>query len=128
MNEHADTVGGNIPLDTQPQAPAERAPRVVIIQGPDKGKVFPLSAPRTIVGRAKAAAIALNDDRVSRRHCVLVVEDGVASVVDLGSRNGTRVDGREVRKAVLSEALPVRVGKTTFRVLLDGASDLTEAP
>lgn len=52
-----------------------------------------LSEAETVVGRDSGCALTIDDDLVSRRHATFSVTDGGVQVVDLGSRNGTRVNG-----------------------------------
>jgi pSer/pThr/pTyr-binding forkhead associated (FHA) protein len=51
---------------------------------------------RALLGRGSESDVTLNDDRVSRRHALLWREAGVVYLRDLGSSNGTRVNGRRV--------------------------------
>jgi len=68
------------------------------------------------VGRTAPADIVLSDSEVSRAHCLVTVEDGQLMVADLGSTNGTYVDGTKVEGAV---PLPVgsilQIGKRTLQ-------------
>jgi diguanylate cyclase (GGDEF)-like protein len=73
------------------QAPAEWA--LVAYAGAALGRVFPLRAGLVIVGRAPDAGVVLLDGEVSRHHAQLRVEEGHVQVEDLGSTNGTRVNG-----------------------------------
>jgi diguanylate cyclase (GGDEF)-like protein len=73
------------------QAPAEWA--LVAYAGASLGRVFPIQAGLVILGRAPDAGIALLDGEVSRYHARIRVEEGNVQVEDLGSTNGTRVNG-----------------------------------
>jgi len=73
------------------QAPAEWA--LVAYAGAALGRVFPIPAGLVILGRAPDAGIALLDGEVSRYHARIRVEEGHVQVEDLGSTNGTRVNG-----------------------------------
>lgn len=68
-----------------------------------------------LIGRAGDCDVQLFDKGVSRRHaCVLEQEDGSVLLRDLGSSNGTLVDGQPVREVVLAEGAQVEIGDTTF--------------
>lgn len=60
--------------------------------------------------------IVLSDGSVSRTHCLLFVDKGKASVADLMSTNGTKVNGATIRDVVLAPGDVVHVGKTKLRV------------
>ncbi len=77
------------------QAPAEWA--LVAYAGAALGRVFPIRAGMVILGRAPDAGIALLDGEVSRYHARFRVEEGHVQVEDLGSTNGTRVNGELIR-------------------------------
>jgi len=77
------------------QAPAEWA--LVAYAGAALGRVFPIQAGLVILGRAPDAGIALLDGEVSRYHARIRVEEGHVQIEDLGSTNGTRVNGELIR-------------------------------
>ncbi|MBI4821645.1 MAG: FHA domain-containing protein [Deltaproteobacteria bacterium] len=63
--------------------------------------------------------IRIDDEKVSRAHAMVFVDDDGPSVVDLGSTNGTRVNGDRVEDAELSEGDIVHIGKTRFVVKIE---------
>jgi signal transduction histidine kinase len=65
----------------------------MVLQGPDKGRRFELPDEKALVGR-ESRQLPLTDNTVSRRHCELVPTDGHWAVQDLGSANGTYVNGQ----------------------------------
>src|SRR5690606_30771270 len=68
------------------------------------------------VGRQLGNFITLKDDQISRFHCVIEFKRGVLGVRDLGSRNGTYVNGQKISAKRLKDGDKVRVGKTEFVV------------
>ncbi|MEU6992365.1 FHA domain-containing protein [Streptomyces sp. NPDC046465] len=110
-------------------APAEPGPELAgaaaqlhVVAGPDAGGVHLLHGGRIQVGRSADADVALDDPDVSRLHCsVTLAQDGRVTVTDLGSTNGTAVDGREVsgRPTGLSPGSMLRIGESALR-LTDG--------
>jgi diguanylate cyclase (GGDEF)-like protein len=80
------------------QSPAEWA--LVAYAGAALGRVFPLIRGEVIVGRAPKSGVALLDGEVSRHHVRIQVEEGRVQVEDLGSTNGTRVNGVLLRGQV----------------------------
>jgi ABC transport system ATP-binding/permease protein len=76
------------------------------------------AGPRLSIGRDPANDLVLPDPNVSRFHAELVRRDGRVEVVDLGSRNGTRVGGELVERAVLGDGGALGIGP--YRLVLDG--------
>ncbi len=91
-------------------------------RGPGAGSRFLLDSDVTVAGRHPDADIFLDDVTVSRRHAEFV-RDGVAFAVrDLGSLNGTYVDGERIDVVPLSDGVEVQIGKyrlTFFASRLD---------
>jgi diguanylate cyclase (GGDEF)-like protein len=79
-------------------APAEWA--LVAYAGAALGRVFPIHPGLVVVGRAPDSGVALLDGEVSRHHAQIRVEMGRVLVEDLGSTNGTRVNGELIRELV----------------------------
>lgn len=70
-----------------------------------------------VIGRAEGTALRLVADGVSRHHAKIVAHgDGTVSVLDLGSTNGTFLNGRKVDAAVLREGDELRVGQVVLRI------------
>jgi pSer/pThr/pTyr-binding forkhead associated (FHA) protein len=67
----------------------------------DGGPPLELDKDLTLVGRGEDCDVRLDHKSVSKQHCVLVRTEGLILVRDLGSTNGTRVNGQRVRRAAL---------------------------
>jgi hypothetical protein len=76
------------------------------------GKPHELAKPRVVLGRSKEADIRVPDENVSRRHAELRLEDDGYWIVDLGSTNGTVVNGKRVDRARLQDADRITLGST----------------
>ena len=100
---------------TPPAAPppASRPPAEVVLEV--NGTRHPV-VDRVVVGRGTEADLRINDPGVSRRHAELRREAGDLVVEDLGSTNGTLVDGERVERRRLSDGATVRVGHTDLVV------------
>ena len=72
----------------------------------------------TLVGRKEDCDLRLDHKSVSKLHCVLVKTDGLLLVRDLGSTNGTRVNGQRIRRAALLPNDQVTIAGFKFRVHL----------
>jgi pSer/pThr/pTyr-binding forkhead associated (FHA) protein len=96
------------------ERPADLA--LEIVDGPDAGRRFPLRGTLEI-GRDPDGGVVLADDQVSRRHARVVEESGHAVVSDLGSRNGTFVNGQELHgPARLDPGDHLLLGVTVFEL------------
>ena len=85
---------------------------LLVLQGPDKGRRFELPDAPALVGR-ESRQLPLSDNTVSRRHCELVPENGEWLLRDLGSANGSYVNGiRVVANTTLKLGDQIRVGRT----------------
>ena len=90
-----------------------RALRLTIRAGEARGESVVLDEGRVVLGRAEDCELVVPDPRVSRRHAAVEPRpDGRASLVDLGSGNGTFVDGHRVQTAVLEGHEQIQVGDT----------------
>jgi signal transduction histidine kinase len=90
-------------------------PRLIVVRGVDEGKQFDLTAPAVTVGRHSANAVALHDTQVSRRHLELrALPAGGYELFDLGSGNGTLVNGRPVQSAALRSGDSIALGQSVL--------------
>ncbi len=101
------------------------SPRLLVStpDGRDGGatqRTFPLTSPLTILGRGTDCDLRLVDQGVSRHHAEIRVEDGDVVLVDLGSTNGTFVDGQPIRRISLTDGTRVTLGRTTLVFRRDG--------
>ena len=93
-------------------------PSLSIIKGPQTGMSFDLDHPIITIGRDPANSVFLNDMTVSRRHARMDLSNlsnGLVTIEDLGSLNGTWVDGAIISRAALSDGATVQIG--TFRMV-----------
>lgn len=86
---------------------------LVVLQGTNVGEMHKLEGPEVVIGRAQSASIRLNDDGISRRHCRILSIGGQVIIEDLGSANGTLVNGELVQHYGLKEGDKIRLGATT---------------
>lgn len=92
---------------------------VTVVSGQDRGLSIELDgaqASRTLVGVSPACPLRLTDSLVSRRHAAFEVEADGLRVQDLGSKNGTIVNGLRIEGALLAGGEVIRVGSTMLRV------------
>jgi len=91
-----------------------RAPLVLEVNG----TMHPLEPPGLVIGRGSEADLRVNDPGVSRRHVEIRVDVSGrqlrVSAADLGSTNGTLIDGRRVAEARLDDGSTVKIGNTVI--------------
>ncbi len=99
-------------------------PRLLVLSGPLKDSIIPLSEGEVTIGREASNGIAIVDPSVSRKHCLLSSQGGRYRVRDLESRNGTLVNGAAVEEHWLQHGDEIAAGDSSFLFLLE-AEDLT---
>lgn len=87
------------------------------------GKRYPITKSRTIIGRGSDADITVDDTGTSRKHVEVLWDGKRAQVNDLGSTNGSQLNGAPVMKAPLTPDSVITIGRTriVFRVLAQSA-------
>jgi hypothetical protein len=91
---------------------------LVVNRGSDEGVRFTLDADIVQAGRHPESDIFLDDITVSRRHAEFVTMDGITTVRDVGSLNGTYVNRKRIDEARLSSGDEVQIGKFKLLYLL----------
>jgi len=100
--------------------------RLTVVLGPDVGMTFTAVAPRAVLGTDESADLVLSDRRVSRFHCEITIEAGRAMLHDLGSGNGTRINGVDMINGDLDPGALITLGGSEVR--FDLATDSVEVP
>jgi len=87
------------------------------------GKRYPLKKGRTVIGRGSDADITIPDTGTSRKHVEIAWDGTRGQVTDLGSTNGSKLNGQPVTQAVLQPDSVIEIGRTriVFRVLAQAA-------
>jgi len=113
---------GSAPAQSRPNVPAAPSRQPVRLQPvlDIDGQRYSLNAPSIVLGRSSEADILIEDTGVSRRHLEIRTENGVTSAVDLGSTNGSYVNGQKVSGSTeLTDGSTITMGRTKiiFRLL-----------
>ena len=105
---------------TEQTPPANDGPKragvayLVVVQGVQTGEMFALAKGPTVLGRGVYADLRLGDDGVSRRHAVVMLDGEVAMLRDLGSANGTFLNGKRIcDRMLLAEGDKISIGGRT---------------
>jgi hypothetical protein len=120
-----DQGGGYPPYGQQPGGYAPGGPPM---GGPGRnarlvsndGRTYPLSVGSTVIGRGDQANLRLPDVGISRRHARLDFDGGQVVLTDLGSTNGTSVNGQRVSAVALNPGDMIQIGTTTLTFRVDG--------
>src|SRR6478735_4897609 len=86
-----------------------------VIGGHDRGKRFELNLPQMHIGRGADQDVVLSDIAVSRRHVTVHQEGARYRIRDLGSGNGTLVNGQRVDSHILVDGAHIEIGQTVMR-------------
>jgi pSer/pThr/pTyr-binding forkhead associated (FHA) protein len=107
-------------------APAPPA-RLIMISPPAPGAEFAFHRTKTRIGRAEDLEICVNHRSISREHAEFVRDGDRIQLVDLGSANGTRVNGRDVTDAHVSAGDVIEFGQVRFRFVGEGEAYVFDA-
>jgi len=94
---------------------SQKTPTLMVLNGADEGKVFKINQPAMSMGREKTVHISLNDQTVSRKHCLLIQSAGGITLVDLESSNGTHVNNQRIEKKKLENGDKITIGHTILK-------------
>ena len=95
-------------------------PKLVVLAGPRCGETISIEASTTI-GRDASSQLCIPDHLISRRHCAVELTEGRCTLRDLGSSNGTYVNGMPVRERRLAHGDRIRAGDSVLLFLNAGA-------
>jgi transcriptional regulator with GAF, ATPase, and Fis domain len=98
-------------------------PRVSGISGPFQGATFSLACGELSIGRDPSNHVWITDPALSRQHCLLTRKGDQFIIRDLGSRNGTSVNGMAVDEVQLQHGDQISVGTSVFMFLLEGGEE-----
>jgi diguanylate cyclase (GGDEF)-like protein len=108
-------------------ASSRRAATVVVVQGPDLGRHFPLRRNRVVLGRGESADIILQDKEISRAHAAIegmrLGDETLFRLVDLGSTNHVFVNGQQAESHLLADGDKIRLGGVVLKFELHDAID-----
>ncbi len=90
--------------------------RLIVETGPDRGTVVDLAG-EIVIGRGPDCQLRLSDQSASTRHCSVRVDGDRVEIRDLGSTNGTRVDGAKIEgPRTIADGSAISIGDSTIRL------------
>jgi len=110
--EH-QAVGSQTPL------PSDLRARLMAISGPDEGASFPITKTPVRIGRGRNNDLVLGDARSSADHAELIWDSGEFRIRDMGSTNGTQLNGSQDTEYAVQDGDQIRVGRTTLMLVLE---------
>ena len=104
------------------------AAELKVVGGKHAGQVIPLNRRKFLIGREQDCQLRPNSDMVSRHHCVFSVDDYSVRLRDLGSTNGTLVNGERIRKeTVLAAGDRIVIGNLDFELVVRAGIAVSES-
>jgi pSer/pThr/pTyr-binding forkhead associated (FHA) protein len=98
--------------------------KLLVVRGQPQGKLLVFPSGDYVIGRGDECHIRPNSSWVSRQHCILHVSEECVTLKDLGSTNGTLINGRRVMgERELSDGDHVQIGPLVFKLSV-GAADV----
>jgi type III secretion system (T3SS) inner membrane Yop/YscD-like protein len=88
-----------------------------VLEGQEKGTIYPMHKPRITIGRANSDVI-INDMLSSRIHCAVEISDRTVLLRDLESTNGTLVKGEPIQTALLTNGSVFQIGAHSFQLVI----------
>ena len=95
---------------------SDRHPYLVLFIGKDGGHRYKLKRGKMTAGRSSQADITIDDQRISRIHCVFEWVGDTIMVEDKGSTNGIFYDSKKVTSAVLQPGFPIQLGQSVMKI------------
>jgi len=90
---------------------------LTVERGPAKGQEIPLKKQKTVLGKSEQCDVRIMSSVTSRRHCEISIEKDFVSLKDLGSRNGTLLNGKRIGEdSFLADGDEIVVGDAVFKV------------
>jgi diguanylate cyclase (GGDEF)-like protein len=96
------------------KAPKRDRPYFIVLAGSNLGRMFRIEGGEVVLGRATTATIRLEDDGISRNHAKVVMRGDDLWIEDLGSQNGTFINGERISAQALKDGDKIQVGATTI--------------
>jgi pSer/pThr/pTyr-binding forkhead associated (FHA) protein/uncharacterized protein involved in exopolysaccharide biosynthesis len=127
-DEGSDTLERRLDIVVTQGTPSPGSSFLLVVAGENAGKLFPLNKPVLLIGRSPNADIRINEKAVSHHHARLHLDNGVCTLRDLESTNGTFVNNELIAGSVrLRGGDALGVGSTTFTYLAgtESSSDQT---
>lgn len=113
------------PTSTDTTNPKPKIPCLVVLEGTSTGEVYKLEKLPVILGRDAKCSIVILEEGVSRQHARIEKKDKSYVLADLGSTNGTYINGVPIQQTILNEGDKIRLGDILLKFSLQDAIDVS---
>ena len=93
---------------------------LILLKNGIQHRVLTLPAPNAVLGREHGCNLRIPVISVSRKHCQISLKNDALTIRDLGSRNGTRLNGKTVKEAKLKAGDCIKIGPVQFLCQING--------
>jgi len=119
IDEDSKTKIGKQALETKP--PQDLRAVVRVLEGNEKGMDFEIKESPTFIGRDRLAGVPLSDPKISRQHATIFYEKNQFNLKDLGSTNGTILNGTQIIETPLNDGDMLQIGDTICQFIVQPA-------
>ncbi len=112
---------------TPPKSSGKPQITITILAGPEQGHIFKIARPSTTLGRSNTCEVMITDPLVSRQHCQILLGMGGISLRDLGSTNGTFLNGARVTESPLRNQDVISIGGTRLRFAVEVSKETVDS-
>jgi Protein of unknown function (DUF3662)/FHA domain len=102
------------PEKVEPAGAAAAPAATLVVREDGRERTVPLELETATIGRLPECEVVLKDRGASRRHAQISLKDGAATLTDLGSTNGTQVNGHTVQRVQLDDGDRITIGTTVL--------------
>lgn len=120
------SIPGRIVL-TPPKSTGKPQITITVLAGPEQGQVFKIARPTTTLGRSNTCEVVISDPLVSRQHCQILLGMGGINLRDLGSTNGSFLNGVRVTESPLRNQDVISLGGTRLRFAVEVSKDTLDS-
>lgn len=100
-----------------------------VVGGKHGGREIKINVPEFVIGRGEKAQLRTSSDLISREHCVIRLKEGKVEIEDLGSRNGSFINDKQLKGAYQAKSGDqLKVGKLCFEVVIDPVKPSNKKP
>lgn len=113
------------PTAKEQEKPQQKIPCLVVLEGSGVGEIFKIEKNLVVIGRDAKCDIRIWEEGISRQHAKIEKQQNVYVISDMGSTNGTFVNGEQFPQTIINEGDKIRVGDVLLRFSFQDAIDVS---